>query len=53
MFDRITEEVNCDKVIVDDFDSSVDAINHLIKLGCKKIALLSSIDNLSVGKLRA
>lgn len=53
MFDRISDEVNCDKVIVDDFDSSVSAVNHLIKLNCKNIALVSSIDNLSVGKLRA
>jgi LacI family transcriptional regulator len=53
MFDRIAEEVNCDKVVVDDFDSAIDATNHLIKTGCKKIALFSSIDNLSVGKLRA
>lgn len=53
MFDRVSEEVNCDKVIVDDFDSSIDATQHLIKLGCKKIALFSAIDNLSVGKLRA
>jgi LacI family transcriptional regulator len=53
MFDRIADEVNCDKVIVDDFDSAIDATNHLIKTGCKKIALFSAIDNLSVGKLRA
>jgi len=53
MFDRISDQVECDKVIVDDFDSSIDATQHLINLGCKKIALFSSIDNLSVGKLRA
>lgn len=53
MFDRIADEVNCDKVVVDDLDSAFDATNHLIKTGCKKIALFSSIDNLSVGKLRA
>lgn len=53
MFDRIADEVNCDKVIVDDFESAVNATEHLIKTGCKKIALLSCIDNLSVGKLRA
>lgn len=53
MFDRIADEVNCDKVIVDDLESAVNAMEHLIKTGCKKIALLSSIDNLSVGKLRA
>ena len=53
MFDRIAEGVDCDKVIVDDFDSALDATQHLIDLGCKNIALISSIDNLSVGKLRA
>jgi LacI family transcriptional regulator len=53
MFDRVTEQVKCDKVIVDDLDSAFDGTQHLIDIGCKKIALLSSIDNLSVGKLRA
>jgi LacI family transcriptional regulator len=53
MFDRTADEVNCDKVVVDDFDSAINATNHLIETGCKKIALFSSIDNLSVGKLRA
>lgn len=53
MFDRVSDEVNCDKVIVDDFESAVNATQHLISSGCKKIALFSAIDNLSVGKLRA
>jgi LacI family transcriptional regulator len=53
MFDRIADEVNCDKVIVDDYESAINAVEHLIKTECKKIALLSAIDNLSVGKLRA
>ncbi|CAM3983511.1 LacI family DNA-binding transcriptional regulator [Flavobacterium antarcticum] len=53
MFDRVTDQVKCDKVIVDDLDSAFDATQHLINLGCKKIALLSTIDNLSVGQLRA
>lgn len=52
MFDRIVDEVECDKVVVDDFDSALNATQHLINIGCKKIALFSSIDNLSVGKLR-
>lgn len=53
MFDRVTDKVKCDKVIVDDLDSAFKATQQLINLGCKKIALLSTIDNLSVGKLRA
>ncbi|MBF2708840.1 LacI family DNA-binding transcriptional regulator [Flavobacterium soyangense] len=52
MFDRIAEEVSCDKVVVDDFDSALNATQHLINIGCKNIALFSSVDNLSVGKLR-
>lgn len=53
MFDRVANEVECDKVIVDDTESAIHATKHLIKSGCKRIALVSSIDNLSVGKLRA
>ena len=53
MFDRIVDEVVCDKVIVDDYDSALNATQHLINTGCKNIALFSSVDNLSVGKLRA
>jgi LacI family transcriptional regulator len=53
MFDRTSDEVECDKVIVDDFDSGQNATQHLIDLGCKNIALVSSSNNLSVGKLRA
>ena len=53
MFDRVADSVNCDKVIVDDYDSAVNATKHLIEIGCKNIAVFSIIDNLSVGKLRA
>jgi len=52
MFDRIADEVVCDKVVVDDFDSALNSTQHLINTGCKNIALFSSVDNLSVGKLR-
>jgi len=53
MFDRIADEIACDKVVVDDEDAAINATEHLINSGCRRIALLSSIDNLSVGKLRA
>ena len=52
MFDRVTDLIQSDKVIVDDLDSAFDATQHLVNIGCKKIALISTIDNLSVGKLR-
>ena len=53
MFDRIADEVNCDKVIVDDYESAINAVNHLLDTGCKNIALFSTIGQLSVGSLRA
>lgn len=52
MFDRIAEDIECDKVVVDDFNSALNSTQRLIDLGCKNIALFSSVDNLSVGKLR-
>lgn len=53
MFDRTSDNVDCDKVIVDDYDSAVHATQHLINSGCKRIALLSCDASLSVSQLRA
>jgi LacI family transcriptional regulator len=52
LFDRISPELKCDKVIVNDFESAIQATQYLHQTKCKKIALLSTIENLSVGKLR-
>lgn len=52
MFDRISDDIACDKVVVNDEESAYNATTHLIKSGCKHVALISVIDNLSVGKLR-
>lgn len=52
MFDRVTRAVDCDKVVVDDYNDAYLATRHLIEKGCKRPALVSSIDFLSVGKLR-
>ena len=52
MFDRVVNEVNCDKVIVDDFQGSKKAINKLINSGCKNIAIITTKDYVNVGKLR-
>jgi LacI family transcriptional regulator len=41
MFDRTADGIECDKVIVDDFDSALNS-TRLIDLGCKNIALSSS-----------
>lgn len=52
MFDRITNEVLCDKVIIDDRLAAYEAVVSLIRMGKKKIALVTTADYLSVGKLR-
>ncbi len=52
LFDRVTNEVECDKVIIDDFDAAYNATNHLINSGCKNIAVVSILHAISIGKLR-
>ncbi len=52
MFDRVIEEINCDKVVIDDFQGAKKAIERLIALDCKKIGLITTVDYVSVGKLR-
>lgn len=52
LFDRVTDKVNCDKVIIDDVEGAKRAVLHLAALGCKHIGLVSTVDYISVGKLR-
>ncbi|MGY0391623.1 LacI family DNA-binding transcriptional regulator [Bizionia sp. KMM 8389] len=52
MFDRVVNEVSCDKVIVDDLEGSKKAVKKLIDNGCKNIALITTKDYVSVGRLR-
>lgn len=52
MFDRVVSDIKCDKVIVDDLTGSRRAVEKLIANGCKSIALITTKDYVSVGKLR-
>lgn len=52
MFDRVTNDILCDKVIIDDSRAAFEAIQNLINNGFRKIALISTVDYVSVGKLR-
>ena len=52
MFDRVVSEIKCDKVIVDDFNGAKNAVQKLISNGCKHIALITTKDYVSVGRLR-
>ncbi|HNP31883.1 MAG TPA: LacI family DNA-binding transcriptional regulator [Flavobacterium sp.] len=52
MFDRVTNDILCDKVIIDDSLAAFDATQFLIDKGFTKIALITTVDYVSVGKLR-
>ena len=53
MFDRVVNEIVCDKVIVNDYQSVYDTTKYLITEEKRKnILLVSNIEELSVGKLR-
>lgn len=52
MFDRVTNDVFCDKVIIDDQEAAFNAVQFFIDSGFKKIGLITTIDYVSVGKLR-
>lgn len=52
MFDRVADEIQCDKVIVNDFHGAYNATEFFIQTGCKNIIILSIISETSVGKLR-
>ncbi|QED36434.1 LacI family transcriptional regulator [Antarcticibacterium arcticum] len=52
MFDRVIDEIECDKVIIDDTIGAREAVQHLIDIKCKNIALITTVDYVSVGKLR-
>ena len=47
-FDRITEEIDTHRVIVDNFRGAYDATEHLIKNGHKRIAVISNSEFLSI-----
>ncbi|SDZ91608.1 LacI family transcriptional regulator [Psychroflexus halocasei] len=52
MFDRVLDEISCDKVVVDDIETSQKAVQKLIDSGAKNIAIITTEDYVSVGKLR-
>jgi len=52
LFDRVIDEINCNKVIADDIGGAYLATNHLIKIGCKNIALITTPDFVTVGTQR-
>lgn len=52
LFDRITEEIDCDKVVIDDIQGAYMATKKLLEEGRSKIALLTTEDFFSVSRSR-
>lgn len=52
MFDRVCNEIDCDKITIDDYEATCKATEYLYSTGCKNIAFLSTIYQTSVGELR-
>jgi len=51
-FDRAVQDMDTDKVIIDDVQGAFMATEHLIKMGCKKIVHLAAPQNLLIGQRR-
>lgn len=51
-FDRACDEIDTDKVVVDDFEGAFNAVDYLIKTGCRRIAHFSGPQHLNISYLR-
>lgn len=52
MFDRVAQSIECDKIIADDFNGASNTVEFLHKKGHKRIAFISTISDLHIGKQR-
>jgi len=52
MFDRVAQSISCDKVITDDLKGARKTVEFLYKKGHKKIAFISTMSDLHIGKQR-
>jgi LacI family transcriptional regulator len=52
LFDRVTDEFPCDKVIIDDEVAAMEAVEYLIEGGKRRIAFFTSAHKLGVSQKR-
>lgn len=52
LFDRVTNEIECDKVILNDKEIAYEAVNHFLKAGSKHIALVTTENYFNVSEIR-
>ena len=51
-YDRVSNDFNASKVVIDDFDAAFKATEHLILGGCKRIAHIAGCQSTSIFKAR-
>lgn len=51
-FDRICTGIDTGKVVVDDYSGTLNAVDHMIKTGCKRIAFFGAPPHLEITKNR-
>jgi DNA-binding LacI/PurR family transcriptional regulator len=51
-FDRASEEMPCDQVIIDDYNAAFNIVSYLIERGHKKLVHLAAPQHLSIGYFR-
>jgi LacI family transcriptional regulator len=52
MFDRVSDEIRCSKIFVNNIAGAFSAVEHLIKSGCKRIAYLAGPKELLISSRR-
>lgn len=52
LFDRVTDQIHCDKVVINDNEGAYLAVTKFIRDGRKRIALITTEDHLSVARDR-
>jgi DNA-binding LacI/PurR family transcriptional regulator len=51
-FDRFCEDIEADKVVVDDYNGATQAVHHLVQCGYRRIAHLAGSKNTSISRER-
>ena len=52
MFDRVSDEIRCSKIFVNNIAGAFSAVEHLIKSGCRRIAYLAGPKELLISSRR-
>ncbi len=51
-YDRICTGINCDRVVVDDYQGAFNAVNYMIGRGCRRVAFYGSPMTMEISKNR-